>query len=362
MMRQTARTRRALGAAVLGGVIVAASACSDTTNEASFDSAGAQGSEGSVSGGTVDPESDDRDTEGGSTGGYDDDADETSAAGGSSGGDGTGSEPTPPSGRFASCPEELPEAWIFCEDFEALLDPGSVFFDYVDGEGNFTRSSDGGASGIGAMKAHYREGVEAAGFLSISFGQNPINSAGRPGYADADTFDEVYWRFRVKMQPGWPDAGPHSLTRISAFAQSDWGQAVVASIASADDGVVLRASGSTCVEAGEVPCTGIDADLLEPLDTLQGQTPVFSSDRAGAWQCIEAHVKLNAPGTADGVFEFWVDGNLEDTRDEIDWRGNWADFGLNLLTIENFWVGGAPADLDRWFDDLVISTQPIGCD
>lgn len=165
------------------------------------------------------------------------------------------------------------------------------------------------------------------------------------------------------MQDGWPDAGPHNLTRISAFAQSNWGQAMVASVSSKGDEVQLEASAASCVQQGEVACAGVDdAQSLEPLGTLVGQTPVFSSARGGQWQCIEAHVRLNTPGEVDGVFEMWVDGELEGATEGVDWRGSWSEFGLNLLSIENLWVGGAPADLDRWFDDLVISTQPIGCE
>ena len=363
MMRHFASFRDALGAAALGGVLVAVGACSDTTSADgstpadAADSAGAPGSTGDDG-----AEDGITDSGGGSTGGGDDEAGETGSGYGSTGGESGDREPTPEAGPYAPCPDELPDGWIFCEDFEAVGDPSEVFFDYVDAEGNFAPSGEGGASGIGSMKAHYREGVEGAGFMSVSFGNNPINAADRPEYRDGDKFDEVYWRFRVKMQSGWPDAGPYNLSRISAFAQSDWGEAMVASLASDDADVHLRASAASCVQNNEVECEGIDGDALVPLGTLSGNTPVFSAARAGQWQCVEAHVKLNTPGEADGVFEFWVDGELEAGRTGMDWRGTWADFGLNLLSIENFWVGGAPADLDRWFDDVVISTDPIGCE
>jgi len=363
-MRHFANYRDAIGAAVLAGMLVAAGACSDTTSAdgsspagEEADSAGAAGSTGDAGGqdGITGPGS-------GSSGGGDDEAAETSAGYGSTGGDPGDSQSVPEAGPYSLCPDKLPEGWIFCEDFEAVGNPSEVFFDYVDAEGNFVPSNDGGASGVGSMKAHYREGVEGAGFMSVSFGNNPINTAGRPGYRDGDKFDEVYWRFRVKMQSGWPDAGPYNLSRISAFAQSDWGEALVASLASDDADVNLRASAASCVQNNEVECQGIDGDALVPLGTLSGSTPVFSAERAGQWQCVEAHIKLNTPGEADGMFEFWVDGELEAGRTGMDWRGTWEEFGLNLLSIENFWVGGAPADLDRWFDDIVISADPIGCE
>ncbi len=367
MMRRLGTVCDAIGAAALGGLLMTAGACSDTTSDAgSGSSLDAEGDAANADGSTGgEADQDGLSSAGfGSTGGGDDESGGSGDGGdGSTGGDPGGRNPAPNVGSYDTCPEPLPEGWIFCEDFEAVLDPSTVFFDYVDADGNFAPCADGGASGVGSMKAHYREGVEGAGFMSVSFGNNPIQTAGRPGYKDSDTFDEVYWRFRVKMQQGWPDAGPFHLSRISALAQSDWGEAMVASIASDDAKVNLRASAASCVQGDQVACAGIDdGDALVPLGTLSGSTPVFSAARAGTWQCVEAHVKLNSPGNADGMFEFWVDGELEAGRTGMDWRGSWEAFGLNLLSIENFWVGGAPADLDRWFDDIVISTEPIGCD
>ena len=360
-MRHLAQTRDVLAAALLVGAFVTGCSDSSENDQTAVDSAGSpfdQGG-GGTSGAADEPEND---GEGGfeTTGGGDDSGDE-SGGGESSGGDADDADPTPESGPFALCPEELPPGWIFCEDFEEH-DPFDVFFDYVDGDGRFVRELDGGASGVGAMRASYQEGVEAAGFLSVSFGNNPINGSDRPGYAPESHFDEVYWRFRIKMQDGWPDVGPHNLSRVSSFAQSDWGQAMVAAVTSDGDGVPLRASAATCVQGGEVECKGVeDSAALQPLGALVGETPVFSAERAGRWQCIETHVKLNSLEQADGVFEFWVDGVPQGTAEGIDWRGSWDAFGLNLLSIENFWEGGAPANLDRWIDDLVISTEPIGC-
>ena len=364
--RQPARWLRTT-AGVLGGVLVMAAACSDTSESADRSSAGSDADDGigegagSTGGGAADSDGYTGDPFG-STGYDDDNEGDTDGGDESSGGDSGGEVPPPEAGPHPPCPDPLPEGWLFCEDFEGLADPTTVFFDYVDSDGNFVPVFDGGASGIGAMRAHYREGVEGAGFMSVSFGANPINTTGRPGYSNDSNFDEIYWRFRVKTQPGWPDVGPHNLTRLSAFAQSDWGQAVVASLASRGDDVMLEGTASSCVYDGQVACAGVDdTESLEPLSTLTGTTPVFSSERAGKWQCIEARVKLNAPGDSDGVFQLWVDGRLEGDRSGLDWRGSWSEFGLNLLSIENLWVGGAPADLDRWFDDLVISTHPIGC-
>lgn len=265
-------------------------------------------------------------------------------------------------GEYAECPTELPPEWIFCEDFEQV-ELAKRFFNYQSADGAFVLSDSGGASGFGAMQATYREGEEAAGFLSISFGENPIMAEG-PQTRPKESFTDVYWRFRIKTEQGWPDIGPHQLTRATAFAKDNWGQAMDASITSNGAEVTLSGQALSCVDAdGLVPCQGYaDMSGLSTVGDLLGETPLFSSKLSGDWHCVEAHVRLNTPGELDGVFEFWVDGLHEDGLANMDWRGSWASYGLNMISIENFWAGGAPKELSRWIDDIVISTQPVGCE
>ena len=289
-------------------------------------------------------------------------------SGGTGGGDGStgsgGDDGPGPSAEFPDCPDPMPEGWVFCEDFEQVEEPADIFFDYQDDDGAFVLDDKMGASGERSMRASYRTGMEAAGWFSVSFGENPVaQGAARPQYDEATAFEEVYWRFRIRMQKGWPNAGPHKLTRLTAFADPNWGEALVAQLSSNGDDVVLAGDASTCVYGNDVPCEGSgDMTGLESLGLLVGDAALFSDGFAGQWHCVEAHVKLNTPGEADGVFEFWVDGNAQNGRDDLDWRGTWTDYGLNLLSIENFWSGGAPEDLNRWIDDVVISTSPIGCE
>lgn len=293
--------------------------------------------------------------EGGSTSGFDDEADESSSGG----------EPLPPPevGDFAPCPVDPPPGWIFCEDFETARDPAAVFFDYHDADGAFVIAEDGGASGIRAMRARFRPQHEGAGFLSIAFGENPVAASDRPGYEGDEKFDEIFWRFRLKTEAGWPDVGPGQLTQVSALAQENWAQAMVAAVSSAEADVTLVGQGRSCVVGSSVPCEGFDdSEKLAPLGMLPGSTRVYATEASGDWQCIEVHVRLNDPGMPNGLFEYWVDDVRENGRENIDWRGTWSEYGLNLISIENFWPGGPPQELDRWVDDIVVSTSPIGCD
>jgi hypothetical protein len=296
-------------------------------------------------------------SEGGSTG-----EDPTGPAGDTSAG-----EPLPPpgddDGKFAHCPLPLPGSWVFCEDFETITDPRDVVLDYQDGDGAFVLVDGIGASGSRAMEVSYRPGEEGAGWMVLSFGASPIAIDGRPSYAPEGSFQEVYWRLRVKTEPGWPSLGPGQLTRTVSFASNDWSEAVVAHLRSAGEDVKVEAVPVTCVSGTDVACAGYDDQAgLESLGAMVGETPLFSEDLSGGWHCVEGHLLLNTPGEADGVLEFWIDDELQAGRSDLDLRGSWTDYAINALVVENLWPGGAPVPLRRWIDDVVVSTEPIGCE
>lgn len=274
-----------------------------------------------------------------------------------------GESPPPDAGTFDGCPGAPPNAWIFCEDFESLVDPAEVALDYQELDGAFTLVDDVGASGHHAMEVRYREGEEAAGRMVLSFGASPIDHGGRPSFASEESFPEIYWRIRVMTEPGWPDIGPGQLTRTLAFADETWSEAVVAHLRSVGDDVIMEAVPVTCVSNDEVACAGFDDQgSLQPLGPLPGQTPIYAEPQSGQWHCIEGHLALNDPGSANGVLEFWIDEVRQAGRGDLDLRGRWTDYAINALVIENYWPGGAPAPLRRWIDDVVISSERIGCD
>ncbi len=271
----------------------------------------------------------------------------------------------PPSvGKFARCPVTPPEPWIYCQDFELEGSVVGEFFDYQDGDGSFVPTHDGAASGITAMRATYHGGEPGAGWLSVAFGRNPIVYGRQPAVAGESDFQAIYWRLRVRTEQGWPDVGPGALAEVTSFAAKDWGQAMVARLRShPDEGTTLFGEAVTCVEGDTVACSGLDDPSgLRELTPLEGDFPLFSAAESGIWHCVEGHVALNTPGVTDGVFEFWVDEQLQGSRTDVDWRGGWSDYALNLFTLRNFWPGGAPKDLIRDIDDLVLSTERVGCE
>ena len=79
------------------------------------------------------------------------------------------------------------------------------------------------------------------------------------------------------------------------------------------------------------------------------------------WYCIEQYVRLNVPGSADGVLRAWIDGVLAFERTDIRYRDSAS------IKIEKVWMniyhGGkaTPAsDLQLFLDNIVIARRYIG--
>ena len=71
---------------------------------------------------------------------------------------------------------------------------------------------------------------------------------------------------------------------------------------------------------------------------------------------------------ANGIHEFWIDGQLEARRTGLNFVKCWDNYGINALYFENYWnddghgTGGSAQEQERYFDNIVVSTEPIGCD
>ena len=100
---------------------------------------------------------------------------------------------------------------------------------------------------------------------------------------------------------------------------------------------------------------------LRWLGAAEGATPIFDEVHVGRWYCVEAHAKLNNAGHANGIFELWIDDALQAQRTGLNWIGSYSTYGINAVFFENFWNDGSPVVQERYLDDLVVSTRPIGC-
>jgi hypothetical protein len=125
--------------------------------------------------------------------------------------------------------------------------------------------------------------------------------------------------------------------------------------------------GDDGAEADQVPLGYYVYHLDQPGDC--GETMLWDTGAhldQGRWYCIEGHIRLNEPGSADGLLEARVDGGRVFSRDGIAFRRADEDW----LAVRTFWLdvyfGGSTVPNDRALtlriDDLEVSTDGrIGC-
>jgi hypothetical protein len=254
--------------------------------------------------------------------------------------------------------------WIFCDDFEreaALVGEGR-YFEFQDDGGDFTRMANVGYGNSNAMRVQWEAGEVGAGSLLLAFGRNPNGYMNKTNLRPNEDFREIYYRMYLKMQDGWI-GNPGKLSRATIFSSaSDWSQAMIAHVWGGRDSV-LALDPVRCVdENSRVKCIGYnDFSNMDWIGLTHGVTPIFSTENSGKWFCVEAHVKLNDPGQSNGIQEFWIDGNLEARRDTLNFVRSYTQYGINAIFFENYWNSGSIQDQVRFFDNIVVSTQPIGC-
>lgn len=79
------------------------------------------------------------------------------------------------------------------------------------------------------------------------------------------------------------------------------------------------------------------------------------------WVCLELHMHINTPGVADGTMSFWVDETLALEQTGMHWR-DIAELQLNKAWLQHYIADGDATQSNRvWFDDVVVSTERIGC-
>jgi len=96
-------------------------------------------------------------------------------------------------------------------------------------------------------------------------------------------------------------------------------------------------------------------------NSFEPSPPVpFPVDR---WFCFEMMMRANTPGAHDGTMAYWIDGALVHQVDGMMWRTS-PTLALNRVRVQHYIetedAGGHSNPV--WFDDVVVSTGPIGCD
>jgi len=223
---------------------------------------------------------------------------------------------------------------------EASLDP--VTYEALGGTGQ-------------SLRGRWQEGQTPAGNIKKAFGRSPSDYRGLGVHKNED-FTEVYWRQYVKMQEGWT-GNPLKLSRAVSFSDSNWTKAMSAHIWQGASNNLAIDPWSTINSASQPGTTS------RWLGNKQATSQTFDTAESGRWVSVEGRAKFNTPGQSNGVFQLWIDGQLEASSTNLNWAYDWDDYGFNMIWLTNHWnvnAGGSPAAQERYFDDFVISTAPIG--
>jgi MYXO-CTERM domain-containing protein len=111
-------------------------------------------------------------------------------------------------------------------------------------------------------------------------------------------------------------------------------------------------------------CAGIDMPCTDGLECCWGnhfspEPPVVVPTET--WTCLEMMMEINTPGATDGRMAFWVDDVLAHEVDGLRWR-DVPELQLNRAMLEHYIdVGDTDHPNAAWFDDVVVSTERIGC-
>jgi hypothetical protein len=270
-------------------------------------------------------------------------------------------EDPPPAQAVTECLDPDP-AWIWCDDFE--VDRMGRYFEHDRAGGAFVRAEGVGRDGSAGMRARFRRGQVSAGSLKLAFGRTP-DGYFAPVDDGSAKYQEIYWRVWVRTESEWVGGGADKLSRVTSLVSSGWAQAMIGHIWSGrgrdQDYLVMDPASGTDSRGRIVTTRYNDFSNLSWLGARRGDTPLFAAEHAGQWHCVEARVRLNTPGSANGIFEFWVDGRLEARRTDLNWRSTYTGYGINAMFLENYWNDGSPREQERYFDNLVVSTERIGC-
>lgn len=266
----------------------------------------------------------------------------------------------PLTGPSSECATPKP-GWIWCDDFDE--DRLGRYSNY-ESRDSFFRTAGAGYGGSVGMRARFNTvGQVNAGFMHLHFGKTPAPDF-RPMDAGTEAYREIYWRVYVRYSPWWIGGGGNKMSRAQSMASKGWAQAMIAHVWAPGqmlDHLAIEAA-SAVGSGGRLTSEHYnDFTHLVFLPRTWSKTPIFDRAHLGKWHCIEAHARLNDPGRSNGVFELWINERLEARQTGLGWMGSFREYGINAVYLENYWNEGAPQPQERDFDNLVVSTAPIGC-
>ena len=191
------------------------------------------------------------------------------------------------------------------------------------------------------------------------------------GFGAFDTLGETppqqaWYRYHIRLL-SWNSADEGKLPGLSGLYSSS-GRGCIPSTPSRPGWSargLFGAAGAEGAPAGHVPIGVYLYHVDQPGDCGEELFWPGASLEPARWQCIEGHVKLNTPGSNNGLFEGWLDGKLRFSRTGLAYRrAGETQVGISDMW-HNVYFGGSwptPNRLSLIIDQVVVSTSGrVGC-
>jgi hypothetical protein len=258
------------------------------------------------------------------------------------------------------CPDDAPASWLLCESFEGITDPSSEISQWGSQGGAFAVEPGPSVSGEQSLRVRLVPGQQFGGWVTLRFGDGPTAPATQSPDARVD---EVWARYWLRTQDGWPGRHIGDIGELLVLNASNWAIASDLNIQGLPD-LRLRPYGWRCIDdSGTLLCNGQNdwAGTLQSFWNGTSEDEFFDAGHAGQWLCIEAHMRLNDPGQSNGAAEVYIDGELQVSGSNLNWRGTWDAYGINGVRFTAY--ATPPQDpLDFHIDDVVVATERVGCE
>jgi hypothetical protein len=239
------------------------------------------------------------------------------------------------------------------ENLEHITDLRQSFQDQGLSQGRFGLSRADAFSGTAAIQQTYLPKEEMkgdpgdAGWVWRFFGDNP-----HLGTQEPNRYRTVVARWYHKFEEGFtPREGefPPKMARMRCFQGNDWNAAYTVLFWFEDkDGhlSIERATRAPGAHREWLPNHYANFLLSDPANI-------------GRWICFELRVSLGDGPRSDRI-QAWADGRLVCDIIGDDLAAGNQDLNLNGMSWDCYWNGGSPREESRYYDDLVLSTEPVG--
>jgi hypothetical protein len=214
-----------------------------------------------------------------------------------------------------------------------------------------------------------------AGLVSTGFAGNGLEvripKGTFRGFGPFDRFEQTemqdaWYRYHIRLL-SWNSADEGKLPGLSGLYSSS-GRGCIPPIPGRPGWSargMFGVAGEHGAPAGHVPIGTYLYHSDQPGDCGEELFWPGGSLEPGKWQCIEGHVKLNTPGSNNGMFEGWLDGKRLFTKTGLSFRrGGETQVGIRDLW-HNIYFGGSwptPNTLSLVIDQVVVSTDgKVGC-